>query len=719
MNLRLKVFFSLGVLILVLVTALSVWSIYQLGVAIQYERKSKAVESVVQGVYRYLQEAESAQRKFLLTSRKEYRKNLSTVLPKIPMEMSLLGQLVEGDDDQEESFESLQELIDLKMEALAIPEDLPETERGRLALAVSKTEKEEGLMREIHHVLDDLDQSAKKSTLVFESFAHRYTSVLIATIIGGSAIAILLVLAFGFLAMREIRVRRLTEQDLKAAQEAALIASRLKSQFLATVSHEIRTPLNGIIGTSDLLKQKIEDPEYRRYLEIICSSGDALLRMVNDILDFAKIEAGRTNFEYTEFSLLRLVQQVSDLFSVKAQEKNLILKTSLAPELPVMLSGDSSQISRVLSNLVANAVKFTSSGEILIGVSLESRVGATAHVRFEVRDTGPGIEASIRPLLFQPFNSFGAGGKKYEGSGLGLSICKQLIEQMKGKIGFETLEDTEETRGSCFWFEVPLDIAGRAVVGEFNSETQKKPAPVKIMKASHADLILLVEDNVTNQILAKAVLEDLGYQVHVVANGAEALEALSRVDYKLILMDGQMPVMDGFEATRRIRLKERESGRHIPIVAMTANASEEDRQQCLNVGMDDFIAKPFKSAELHRKVERWLGRDNLALDWDVLEELGRQTSAKVVERLITSFLTTLPQSLSRLKSAMQAGDWESVRKSAHHLKSSASSLGANRLAELCDEVETSKAESELRRLVNDLLACGGSVEAELKLRHQA
>jgi signal transduction histidine kinase len=190
--------------------------------------------------------------------------------------------------------------------------------------------------------------------------------------------------------------------------------------------------------------------------------------MVNDILDFAKIEAGRTNFEYTEFSLLRLVQQVSDLFSVKAQEKNLILKTSLAPELPVMLSGDSSQISRVLSNLVANAVKFTSSGEILIGVSLKSRVGATAHVRFEVRDTGPGIEASIRPLLFQPFNSFGAGGKKYEGSGLGLSICKQLIEQMKGKIGFETLEDTEGTHGSCFWFEVPLDIAGRAVVGEFN-----------------------------------------------------------------------------------------------------------------------------------------------------------------------------------------------------------------------------------------------------------
>lgn len=716
-NLRLRIFLSLGVLILVLVTVLSAWSIYQLGGAIQYERKSKAVESVVQSVYRYLQEAESAQRKFLLTSRKEYQKSLTNVLPRIPKEMARLGELVEDDEDQEERFESLQELIDLKMEALAIPDDLPETERGRLALAVRKTEKDEGLMREIHQVLDDLDKSAKKSTLVFESFAHRYTSVLIATITVGSAIALLLVLAFGYLALREIRVRRQTEEDLKAAREAALIASRLKSQFLATVSHEIRTPLNGIIGTSDLLKQKIENPEFRRYLEIICNSGDALLSMVNDILDFAKIEAGRTDFEFTEFSVLRLVKQVSDLFSVKAQEKNLSLETYVDPELPVTLSGDSSQILRVLSNLVGNAVKFTSTGGVFIRTSLERRDDGAALVRFEVRDTGPGIEPSIRPLLFQPFNSFGAGGKKHEGSGLGLSICKQLVEQMKGTIGFEPLEDG----GTCFWFEIPLVIASRAVVGELKSEPQKKPTPVRIAKSANGELILLVEDNVTNQILAKAILEDLGYQVHVVANGEEALEAMSRVDYALILMDGQMPVMDGFETTRRIRANEQKTSVHIPIIAMTANASEEDRQQCLSVGMDDFIAKPFKSAELHRKVEKWLGRDNSMLDWEVLEELGRQTNAGVVDRLINSFLTTLPQSLERLKNAMLANDFENVKKSAHHLKSSASSLGATRLAELCDQVEkhSGSVNAEFHRLITELLACGESVESELKLKRHA
>jgi|GEM_PF-4225153 len=716
-NVRLKIFLSLGVLILVLVTVLSAWSIYQLGGAIQYERKSKAVETVVQSVYQYLQEAESAQRKFLLTSRKEYQKNLANVLPRIPKEMVRLGELVEDDDDQEERFESLQELIDLKMEALAIPENLPETERGRLALAVSKTEKEEGLMREIHQVLDDLDKSAKKNTLVYESFAHRYTSVMIAAITTGSAIALLLVLAFGYLALREIRVRRQTEEDLKAAREAALIASRLKSQFLATVSHEIRTPLNGIIGTSDLLKTKIENPEHRRYLEIICNSGDALLSMVNDILDFAKIEAGRTDFEVVEFSVLRLVQQVSDLFSVKAQEKHLSIETFVDPDLPVTLSGDSSQILRVLSNLVGNAVKFTSKGGVFVRTSLESRASGVAQVRFEVRDTGPGVESSIRALLFQPFNSFGAGGKKHEGSGLGLSICKQLVEQMNGKIGFEPIDDG----GTCFWFEIPLAIASKAVVGELKSEPPKKPVAIRVAKSANGELILLVEDNVTNQILAKAILEDLGYQVHVVANGAEALEAMSRVEYALILMDGQMPVMDGFETTKKIRENEKSTEQHIPIVAMTANASEEDRQQCLQAGMDDFIAKPFKSAELHRKVEKWLGRDNATLDWEILEELGRQTNSAVVDRLINSFLTTLPQTMSRLKAAMNDDDWEGVRKSAHHLKSSASSLGATRLAELCDQVEKYAGHSNenFQKLVIDLLACGDSVESELKLKRHA
>jgi signal transduction histidine kinase/DNA-binding NarL/FixJ family response regulator len=830
MNRLLKIFLPLGVLILISVTALSAWSIYQLGGAIQYERKSKVVEAVVQNVYRYLQEAESAQRKFLLTAKKEYQKTLLVVLPKIPRVMDRLSQLVEGDADQEERMETLQELVNLKSEELKIPDGLPETERGRLALAVKKTEKEEGLMREIHHVLDELDQSAKQNTRVYEAFARKYTSVLITAITAGAGIAIFLVLAFAFLSRREIKMRIRTETELKQAREAALVASKLKSQFLATVSHEIRTPLNGIIGMSDLLKQKITNGDQRRYLEIICNSGEALLRIVNDILDFSKIEAGKLDFEYNEISILKTVEQVADLLSVKAQQKALLLSTYVDPEIPTGVTGDASRISQVLANLVGNAVKFTSHGGVLIFAKLVSSVEAKALIRFEVEDTGPGIPENLQNLLFQPFNSFSAGERKEEGTGLGLSICKNLVNQMGGKIGMES----SPGRGSKFWFEIPLQIETAAVTGELfgglklttelvalsrnpvfprlfsqyalesghslrttknladlgdlsakcvlvcadewmeevvapaiknaaavifvsaqtSFDLKSKNANVKgalrcpftreqitsllsgkvatekwenaieeASPSSDGDLILLVEDNMTNQILAKAILEDHGYRVHTVANGEEALEALSRVRYQLILMDNQMPVMDGFQATREIRLREAKTGRRTPIVAMTANASEEDRKASLAVGMDDFIAKPFKSVELYQKVDLWLGRQADGVDWNVLKELGQQTNPAVVEKLIASFLKTLPLAMLHLREFMIENDADGIRKTAHHLKASAGSLGALHLAELCAEVEqvsaghaTEKADASLALLVEELLSCGERVESALR-RH--
>ncbi len=801
MNLKLKIFLPLGVLILIAVTGLSAWTIYQLGDAIQYERKSKLVESLVQSVYRYLQEAESAQRKYLLTTKSDYQKSLMVVLPKIPRSMQRLGQLVQGDSDQEERLETLQELIDLKLEDLKIPDGLPETERERLALAVTKTEKEEGLMREIHQVLDELDQSAKQNTRLHEAFARKYTFVLIATIMTGSLTAILLVLFFAYFSWREIRMRIQTENELKAAQQAALIASKLKSQFLATVSHEIRTPLNGIIGMSELLKQKIKNAEQRRFVEIICDSGEALLRIVNDILDFSKIEAGKIDLEFTEFSVLRTVEQVAELLSVKAHQKKLALSTYVDAKIPVSVSGDSTRISQILSNLVGNAIKFTSDGGVFVSAKLKSETSPKAVVRFEICDTGPGISPNIQPLLFQPFNSFRSGDRKHEGTGLGLSICRNLVQQMGGEIGVYF----ESGKGSVFWFEIPLQVDGKAVIGdlfkasrpwksftiaatfgradralrnyarELNIEvrtlradaetagpgeavfefdydvirshafgdlrlpfsrelffnalnglimTDRAAGPkTEALKTKSPGLILLVEDNMTNQILAKAILEELGYRVHAVANGEEALEALTRINYDLILMDGQMPVMDGYEATRRIRMNESNTGRRTPIVAMTANASEADRENCLSVGMDDFIAKPFKSAELHRKIENWLGGGNAIFDWQVLEDLAHQTNSAVVDRLVASFLTTLPQTLDQIRHALGETDPDGVRRAAHHLKSSAASLGAVKLAELCEKVEKMAADphaaKDLPNLIGDLIECGEKAESELRHHREA
>jgi two-component system, sensor histidine kinase and response regulator len=808
-DLLLKFFLPLGVAILIGVTALSAWSIYQLGGAIQYERRSKVVEGVVQNVYRYLQEAESAQRKYLLTAKKDYSKTLALVLPKIPRAMDKLTQLVENDVDQEDRMDTLQELVTLKIEELKIPEGLPDTERGRLALAVKKTEKEEGLMSEIHRVLDELDQSAKQNTKLHEIFARRWTSFLIGAITLGAALAIFLVLAFAYLTRKEIQMRIRTEKDLKSAQEAALVASRLKSQFLATVSHEIRTPLNGIIGMSDLLKQKIKNADHRRYLEVICSSGEALLRIVNDILDFSKIEAGKVDFELANFSVLNVVEGGAELLSVRAKEKGLVLATYVDAETPLSLVGDASRISQVINNLLGNAIKFTAQGGVYVRVKVIGQNEKEARLRFSIMDTGPGVPAEQEALLFQPFNSFSSGGKKHDGTGLGLSICKNLVERMKGQIGYETAI----VGGSHFWFEIPLPIGGKAKTADLMKGARFKPRLIgeekilnllltdyaeemldgeerpmiyidrvsaelagrvkdatfltskqadelepEILAAPHKgvlrlpftreqfygvitgristvktwpeegikksdSLILLVEDNMTNQILARAILEDMGYRVHTVANGEECLEAISRVAYDLILMDGQMPVMDGYEATRRLRKLELGTGKHIPIVAMTANASEEDRRNCLVAGMDDFIAKPFKSAELHLKIERWVSGNENVVDWNVLNELGRKTNPSVVEKLITSFTKTLPQSLAQIKLCLDSDDHEGLRRWAHHLKSSASSLGASRLADLCEELESSATGSldreHLVALVGNLLACGEKVSGELQVRRLA
>lgn len=795
----------LGILILIGVTVLSAWSIYQFSDALQYEKKSTLVGSVVQNVYRYLQEADFAHQKFLLTARKDHQKNLQNAFPKITREMELLSDLVSDDDDQADKMEQLQDLVDQKVKALQIPEDMPETERGRLALAIRKAEREGGLMREIHSVLEELGQTARQNAQMNEAFAKKYRSVLIATIIIGALLAIFLVLAFAIITQREIRTRILTETDLKAAREAALVASKLKSQFLATVSHEIRTPLNGIIGMSDLLKHKIRNADHRHYLEVIGNSGESLLRIVNDILDFSKIEAGKLEFEFTEFSVLKTVEQVAELLSVKAEQKGLVLATYVDPRIPLQVIGDGSRISQVLSNLIGNAVKFTEKGGVYATVKmvrLEER--DRIWLRFVIHDTGPGVPENLHTLLFQPFNSFHSGGKKHEGSGLGLSICMNLVNQMGGQIGYNFKD------GSEFWFELPLQQSGEALVQDLAQEVAVSPrtsaknvvvqwlvkdyfeefksrAPCDLIfideveaasvnangavlltthqiedldqawlnkktrgllrlpfprerflralsgrvevesilvpnaKPTGQFLILLVEDNVTNQILAKAMLEEIGYRVHTVANGQEALEALSRVEYDLILMDGQMPVMDGYEATQRIREREVTSKKRVPIIAMTANASDEDRKKCFAAGMNDFISKPFKMSDLQQKIEHHLG-SWVALDWNVLNDLQRQMNRSVVNRLVESFMQTLPQSQEAMMSALKGQDREKLSKAAHHLKSSAFALGARGLASQCELIETLAADadwSELETHIGVLHTLAEQVRSELTLKRLA
>ncbi len=493
----------------------------------------------------------------------------------------------------------------------------------------------------------------------------------------------------------DIEERKSAEAVMNHVHDAALAATEAKSRFLATMSHEIRTPMNAVIGMTELLLLTQLSEEQREYLEIVQDSGQSLLRVLNDILDYSKIEAGKLELETVDFNLPGQIESVVELLRAQYGIKGVRLTTSIGADVPPIVAGDPGRLRQILLNLAGNALKFTAGGgSVHIDVAAPAGSGPDGPIRFTVEDTGIGIAPAVVDRLFQPFSQGDESTtRRYGGTGLGLSICAQLVALMNGTIGVESVPG----EGSTFWFEISLKTAEKSskAIERKRGATRSKPVILR------AEKILLVEDNEINTFLALKQLQRIGFIVSAVNNGRQAVDAVARERFDLVLMDCHMPEMDGFAATREIRRLEAGGSRRMPIVAMTADARTEDHKNCLRAGMDDYVSKPTSLESLRTVLDRWLptpdrrqntrnaaARSGPAATLRVaklLELFGGDRTAVIT--LLTAAAGSIKADFARIENCLAAGDLPAVAEAAHRLKGTSASIRSTRLGEISTALE--------------------------------
>ena len=487
-------------------------------------------------------------------------------------------------------------------------------------------------------------------------------------------------------AIRYAIERKRIEEELRKARDMALETSRLKSEFLANVNHEIRTPMNAILGMTGLLVETDLRPEQREMARIVMTNAQILLSLVEKMLDFTDGNESRRSNASVEFDPARLVHEVAGALGVQAVERGIGINVHVGTGISSRVRGDPPQLRQILLNLGDNALKFTDTGHVDLGVRLEKQTVAFATLRFEVRDTGMGISESDIPRLFQPFGQVdGSATRRHGGAGMGLAISKRLVERMGGQIGCESTPG----KGSSFWFTV-----------RFQRVEEDGPPPSEkgcLPLGPKGDLprILLVEDNPVNQAVTRRQLEKMGCAVQLATDGKQAVALFSASTFDAVLMDCQLPVMDGYQATAEIRRSEG-SLRHTPVIALTAHAMLGDREKCLDAGMDDYLSKPIIQEDLRRTIARWLAanprfsvdgptgspaaqptssRPSDPVDMEHLREMMDGDEAALRE-IVEMFLGQTSELIFQLTAAVRDGDADTVRRLAHKGAGSSATCGA-------------------------------------------
>ncbi|MDH4318625.1 MAG: ATP-binding protein, partial [Desulfobulbaceae bacterium] len=510
-----------------------------------------------------------------------------------------------------------------------------------------------------------------------------------------------------------VQALRLENERYREKAKRADDANKAKSDFLTIISHEIRTPMNGVIGISELLLKSDLAPKQQRFAELIHSSAQNLLTLIDSLLDFSKIEAEKMSLDPAPFDIFQLADELISLYKAAGERKSLDFLLDIDPGIKRYYLADGYRIRQVLVNLLGNALKFTEGGSVALRLSLVDSSDEADVLYFAVKDSGPGIPRSKQHLLFVPFAQLDSSTtRRFGGTGLGLSICSKLIELMEGEIGVFS----EEGEGSTFWFTVPLshvecqekeDVARlkSAVSGKSSSQTKRPRSEEEIPR------ILIVEDDPTNRMVIEEIFKDIGLMIRSASHGKEACELCEKENFDLIFMDCQMPIMDGFEATATILQRAGHHGELPPvIIALTADATPFTRQRCKDVGMEDYLLKPIDFISLRKVMESWFPavarrlqkrlvnkeeqkEASGLIDLAEAEHITPSTIARLKENVgdirpvIKVFLGSLPARLQQLERAMLNNDFESLRLVAHTLKGSCSQFGAVRMAALCYRIE--------------------------------